>query len=97
MFVDNALSHLNENTLRNGDIIAKFFPPKATALTQLMDQGVLETLKRLYRFHLSESQRQRKEARRPGIDRLSKEDQSKKRNVSDGAIVERDETRIFES
>lgn len=45
-------SHSDENTLRNGDIIAKFLPPKATALIQLVDQGILEILKRPYRFHL---------------------------------------------
>ena len=33
----------------DGKIIAKFLPPNVTALIQPMDQGVLESIKRVYR------------------------------------------------
>ena len=44
-------AHPSEDELvsADGKIIAKFLPPNVTALVQPMDQGVLESIKRVYR------------------------------------------------
>lgn len=52
LFIDNAPCHPSENELRNGEIFVKFLPPNVTALIQPMDQGVIETTKRLFRKKL---------------------------------------------
>ena len=51
LFIDNCAAHPGEEKLisDDGKIIAKFFPPNVTSLIQPMDQGILESLKRLYR------------------------------------------------
>lgn len=38
--------------LFSGEIKALFLPPNVTSLIQLLDQGVIETLKRIYRQKL---------------------------------------------
>ena len=50
MFLDNCAAHPSEKELvsDDGKIIAKFLPPNVTALIQPMDQGVLESIKRVY-------------------------------------------------
>ncbi|KAF0703573.1 jerky protein-like, partial [Aphis craccivora] len=52
LFIDNAPCHPSENELRDGEIYMKFLPPNVTALIQPMDQGVIETTKRLFRKKL---------------------------------------------
>lgn len=52
LLLDNAPSHPSADELRSGDIKCVFLPPNVTSLCQPMDQGVLETLKRLYRRKL---------------------------------------------
>ena len=49
LFIDNCAAHPGEEKLisDDGKIIAKFFPPNVTSLIQPMDQGILESLKRL--------------------------------------------------
>ena len=51
LFLDNCAAHPSEKELvsDDGKIIAKFLPPNVTALIQPMDQGVLESIKRVYR------------------------------------------------
>ena len=51
LLLDNAPSHPDVTTLcsQDGTIRAMYFPPNTTALFQLMDQGVLEAMKRRYR------------------------------------------------
>ena len=50
-FLDNCSAHPSEDELvsADGKITAKFLPPNVTALVQPMDQGVLESMKRVYR------------------------------------------------
>ena len=51
LILDNCAAHPSEEQLvsPDGKVIAKFLPPNVTALIQPMDQGVLESLKRVYR------------------------------------------------
>ena len=51
LFLDNFSAHPSEDELisADGKITAKFLPPNVTALIQPMDQGVLESIKRVYR------------------------------------------------
>ena len=51
LFLDNCSAHPSEDELMSADgkITAKFLPPNVTALLQPMDQGVLESIKRVYR------------------------------------------------
>ncbi|XP_018574376.1 jerky protein homolog-like [Anoplophora glabripennis] len=55
LLLDNAPSHPSEDELCSEDIKVLFFPPNVTSLIQPMDQGVLENLKRNYRFCLLKS------------------------------------------
>ena len=50
LVIDNAPSH--PSNLEDGDIKVCFFPPNVTSISQPMDQGVLECLKRRYRHKL---------------------------------------------
>lgn len=50
--LDNAGSHPNEEKLTCDGIRALFFPANVTSLIQLMDQGVLECMKKKYRCRL---------------------------------------------
>ena len=54
LFLDNCNAHSNDEELvsDDGNIIAKFFPPNVTALIQPMDQGLLESIKRVYRKYI---------------------------------------------
>ncbi|XP_054259713.1 jerky protein homolog-like [Macrosteles quadrilineatus] len=52
LLLDNAPSHPSADELTSGEIKCVFLPPNVTSLCQPMDQGVLETLKRLYRRKL---------------------------------------------
>lgn len=54
LLLDNARSHPNEAALRSddGNFFVLFFPPNVTSIAQPMDQGVIETMKRLYRKEL---------------------------------------------
>ena len=52
LLFDNTPSHSNETILRSSNIIVKCFPPNVTAITQPIDRGILETLKRHYRRFL---------------------------------------------
>ena len=54
LLLDNVPAHPEAGSLASDDgcIKAMFLPPNTTALIQLMDQGVLEALKRRYRRHL---------------------------------------------
>lgn len=52
LLLDNAPSHPSADELSDGEIKCVFLPPNVTSLCQPMDQGVLETLKRLYRRKL---------------------------------------------
>ena len=51
LFLDNCAAHPSEEELVSvdGKIIAKFLPPNVTVLIQPMDQGVLKSIKRVYR------------------------------------------------
>ncbi|GFV96259.1 jerky protein homolog-like [Trichonephila clavipes] len=49
LLIDNALSHPDTEELSSGEIKAIFLPPNVTPLLQPMDQGVLQTLKQIYR------------------------------------------------
>ena len=51
LFLDNCSAHPSEDELvsADGKITAKFLPPYVTSLVQSMDQGVLESIKRVYR------------------------------------------------
>jgi len=55
LLLDNAPSHPDAATLRDGDITVLFLPPNVTSLCQPMDQGVLEATKKRYRYKLLES------------------------------------------
>lgn len=54
LLLDNAPSHPNEAILKSqdGNIFVMFLPPNVTSVAQPMDQGVIETMKRLYRKDL---------------------------------------------
>ena len=54
LFLDNCSAHPEAEDLisNNGKITARFFRPNVTALIQPMDQGVLESMKRVYRKNL---------------------------------------------
>lgn len=52
LLIDNAPSHPAANVLVSGDITVKFLSPNVTALVQPMDQGVLENIKRVYRWQM---------------------------------------------
>ena len=51
MFLDKCSAHSIEDELvsADGKITAKFLPPNVTALVQPIDQGVLESINRVYR------------------------------------------------
>ena len=51
MFLDNCSAHPSEDELvsADGKITAKFLPPNVTSLVQPKDQGVLESIKKVYR------------------------------------------------
>ena len=51
MFLDNCSAHASEDELvsADGKVTAKFLPPNVTELVQPIDQGVLESIKRVYR------------------------------------------------
>ncbi|XP_045464221.1 jerky protein homolog-like [Harmonia axyridis] len=54
LLLDNAPSHPDVEQLKSadGNIFAAYFPPNVTSIAQPMDQGVIETMKRLYRKDL---------------------------------------------
>lgn len=54
LLLDNAPSHPHKSTLKSddGNIFVVYFPHKVTSIAQPMDQGVIETMKRLYRKDL---------------------------------------------
>ena len=54
LFLDNCLAHPEAEDLisNDGKITARFFRPNVTTLIQPMDQGVLESMKRVYRKNL---------------------------------------------
>ena len=54
LFLDNCSAHPEAKDLisNDGKITARFFRPNVTALIQPMDQGVLESMKRVYRKNL---------------------------------------------
>jgi len=54
LLLDNAPSHPHESILKTNDglMVSKFLPPNVTSLIQPMDQGVLSSMKRLYRQKL---------------------------------------------
>lgn len=52
LLIDNAPTHPGADELKYGDIRVQFLPANVTALIQPMDQGAIETLKRLYRRKL---------------------------------------------
>lgn len=54
LLLDNARSHPKETVLRSddGNFFVLFFPLNVTSIAQPMDQGVIETMKRLYRKEL---------------------------------------------
>lgn len=49
LILDNCSAHPSDGELKSkdGKVTAQFLPPNVTSLIQPMDQGVLETLKRL--------------------------------------------------
>ena len=51
LFLDNCSAHPSEDELMSADgkITAKFLPPNVTALLKPMDQGVIESIKNVYR------------------------------------------------
>lgn len=50
LLLDNAGAHPNDSLMsKDGNITVFFLPPNTTSLLQPMDQGVIETFKRLYR------------------------------------------------
>ena len=55
MFLDNCSAHPSEDELvsADGKITAKFLPPNVTVLVKQMDQGVLESILRVYRKSIS--------------------------------------------
>ncbi|XP_050305586.1 jerky protein homolog-like [Anthonomus grandis grandis] len=54
LLLDNAPSHPDVEQLNStdGNILVAYFPPNVTSIAQPMDQGVIETMKRLYRKDL---------------------------------------------
>jgi hypothetical protein len=52
LLLDNAPSHPSESILTFEDIFVLYLPPNVTSIVQPMDQGVIETMKRLYRKKL---------------------------------------------
>lgn len=52
LLLDNAPAHPDELKSEDGNIFVKYFPPNVTSIAQPMDQGVIETMKRLYRKNL---------------------------------------------
>lgn len=52
LILDNATTHPSVDIIKDGEIKAMFLPPNVTSLCQPMDQGVLVTLKKLYRKKL---------------------------------------------
>ncbi|XP_046686593.1 jerky protein homolog-like [Homalodisca vitripennis] len=52
LILDNATTHPAVDVIQDGEIKAMFLPPNVTSLCQPMDQGVLVTLKKLYRKKL---------------------------------------------
>lgn len=56
LVLDNCSAHPDEEDLisKDGKVIVKYLPANVTALIQPMDQGVLETLKRLYKSKILE-------------------------------------------
>lgn len=55
LVLDNASTHPDVEHLQNGEIKALFLPPNVTSLCQPMDQGVLQTVKKIYRRKLLSS------------------------------------------
>ena len=55
MFLDNCSARPSEDELvsADGKITAKFLPPNVTVLVKPMDQGVLESIFRVYRKSIS--------------------------------------------
>lgn len=49
LVIDNAPSHPTQLMSEDGKIFVHFLPPNVTALVQPMDQGVIETMKKIYR------------------------------------------------
>ena len=49
LLVDNCSAHPNPDEISTSKFLVTFLPPKVTSLIQPMDQGVIETLKRLYK------------------------------------------------
>ena len=51
LLLDNCAAHADVEELisESGKIAAKFLPPNVTSLIQPMDQGILVTLKRIYK------------------------------------------------
>ncbi|XP_060577655.1 tigger transposable element-derived protein 6-like [Ruditapes philippinarum] len=47
LFVDNAPSHPDDNSLSN--VLVKFLPPNTTSMTQPMDQGIIRAMKLKFR------------------------------------------------
>ncbi|GBN23399.1 Jerky -like [Araneus ventricosus] len=52
LLMDNAPAHTDVETLKAENINCIFVPPNTTAILQLMDQGVIESMKRCYRKQL---------------------------------------------
>lgn len=54
LLLDNAPAHPDAEQLKSedGNIFVAYFPPNVTSIAQPMDQGVIETMKRLYRKNL---------------------------------------------
>lgn len=52
LLIDNAPSHPSAEELTSGEITVQFLPPNVTPLLQPMDQGVLESMKKVYRRQL---------------------------------------------
>lgn len=54
LFVDNCSAHPHQDELNNisGTVRTEYLPPNTTSLIQPMDQGIIETAKRLYRHRL---------------------------------------------
>ena len=52
LLIDNAPCHPADISSCDGEIFVKFFPPNVTSLIQPMDQGVISTMKRIYRRNL---------------------------------------------
>ncbi|KYN04682.1 Jerky-like protein [Cyphomyrmex costatus] len=55
LLLDNASCHSSVEILHVNDITAYYLPPNVTSLIQPLDQGIIENLKRKYRFKLLSS------------------------------------------